>query len=312
MFSEVRLATISVTDLERSERFYRDGFGYVMKGEGSLSADDDGGRVGDAWRMPQGLTARYVVVGPAHAESSLLRIVEFDAEGEAIWGDVPAGKVIGLYALNMRVPEIESGWKRLVAAGGTVKSEPTFWEVTNGTAWDSQIYDPDGVLIDAWSIAGPIADTLGPAIDPASEIQTVALHVADAVRSKEFYVGLGFGVLYDQKVAGLEQFFGVPEGVVMHNVNLMMDHPPTGRIEASQYIDYAGISISDRTRPPNRGMLSASFEVNDLEAASGQIARLGAEATADVATMAVAPFGSIRIATFLGPDGEPLELFERV
>ena len=96
MFSEVRLGTISVGDLARSERFYHDAFGYVGKGSGVVRAADDRGRVGEAWMMPAGMTAGYSVVGPAECESCLLRIVEFDSPGEPIWGDVPAGKVIGL------------------------------------------------------------------------------------------------------------------------------------------------------------------------------------------------------------------------
>ena len=158
MFSEVRLGTISVGDLARSERFYHDAFGYVGKGNGVLRAEDDDGRVGEAWMMPAGMTAGYSVVGPAECESCLLRIVEFDSPGELIWGDVPAGKVIGLYALNIRPPDIHTGWERIVAAGGTVKYPPTHWNLSDGSAWDSQIYDPDGVLIDAWSVEGEIAD----------------------------------------------------------------------------------------------------------------------------------------------------------
>ena len=311
MFSEVRLGTISVADLGRSERFYRDAFGYVRKGNGVLRAGDDGGRVGEAWRMPAGMAGRFSVVGPAASESCLLRIVEFDAPGEPIWGDLPAGKVIGLYALNIRVPEIQAGWERIVAAGGAVKSPPTHWHLSDGSAWDSQIYDPDGVLIDAWSVEGDIADRLGPAAEPASELQTMALHVGDAVRSKDFYLTFGYGVLYEQQVKGLEEFFGVPGGVVMHNVNLIMDHTPVGRMEMSQYLGYPGIEVRERAAPPNHGILSVSFEVDDLEAATGRLVALGADPVGGPAAQEAPPFGPVAASTFLGPDGETIELFER-
>ena len=311
MFSEVKLATISVADLSRSERFYRDAFGYVGKGAGVLRADDDGGRVGETWMMPPGMTARFSVVGPEASESCLLRIVEFDSPGERIWGDVPAGKVIGLYALNIRVPEIHTGWERIVAAGGAVKSPPTHWDLSDGSAWDSQIYDPDGVLIDAWSVEGEIANRLGPAMEPASELQTMALHVGDAVRSKDFYLAFGYGVLYDQQVKGLEEFFGVPDGVVMHNVNLIMDHTPVGRMEMSQYLGYPGVEVRQRAVPPNHGILSVSFEVDDLEAAAERLVTRGARPIGGPAALDMPPFGAAAAVTLSGPDGEMIELFER-
>ena len=311
MFSEVRLGTISVADLARSERFYRDAFGYLAKGTGVLRAEDDAGRVGEAWMMPDGMSARFAVVGPAGCDSCLLRIVEFDAPGEPIWGDLPAGKVIGHYALNIRVPEIHTSWERIVAAGGRIKSPPTHWNLSDGSAWDSQIYDPDGVLIDAWTVHGDIAERLGPAVDPASELQTMALHVGDAVRSKEFYLGFGYGVLYDQQVRGLEEFFGVPGGVVMHNVNLIMEHTPVGRMEMSQYLGYPGVEVKQRAAPPNHGILSVTFEVDDLEAASDHVVDLGAEVIGGPATYGVPPFGQVTASTFFGPDGEMVELFER-
>ncbi len=311
MFSEVRLGTISVADVARSERFYQDAFGYVGKGGGILRAEDDDGRVGEAWMMPAGMAARFSVVGPATCESCLLRIVEFDSPGEPIWGDVPAGKVIGLYALNIRVPETHTGRERIVAAGGTVKSPPTRWNLSDGSAWDSQIYDPDGVLIDAWSVEGEIADRLGPALEPAGELQTMALHVDDAIRSKQFYLAFAYEVLYDQEVRGLEESFGVPGGVVMHNVNLIMNHTPVGRMEMSQYLGYPGIEVKERAVPPNHGIFSVSFEVDDLAAASGQVVSLGAELIGGPVVLDTPPFGPMAASTFLGPDGEMIELFER-
>ena len=295
----------------RSQTFYRDAFGYLAKGTGVLRAEDDAGRVGESWMMPDGMAARFAVVGPAGCNSCLLRIVEFDAPGEPIWGDLPAGKVIGHYALNIRVPEIHTGWERIVAAGGRIKSPPTHWNLSDGSAWDSQIYDPDGVLIDAWTVHGEIAERLGPATDPASELQTMALHVGDAARSKEFYLGLGYGVLYDQQVKGLEEFFGVPGGVVMHNVNLIMEHTPVGRMEMSQYLGYPGVEVKQRAVPPNHGILSVTFEVDDLEAGSNHVVDLGAELIGGPAISGLPPFGQVTASTFFGPDGEMVELFER-
>jgi catechol 2,3-dioxygenase-like lactoylglutathione lyase family enzyme len=308
MISPVHLATVGVADLQRAVRFYAAAFGYPERGRGEVG----GGALERAWRMPRGLRGEAVVVGPEDADLGLIRLVRFSEPGERIWGAYERIQDLGHYALNMRVKDIGRGWDRLVAAGAQVKSEPRHWTVEeNLSAWDSQVYDPDGVLLDVFQVEGDLEATVGEQDAEVSELQTVALHVGDMERSRAFYVGLGFGILYDKVVEGMEDFFHVPPGTALHNVNLLKrDQSRNGRIELAHYRGFPGSSLRHRAVPPNLGILSLTLRTEDLDAATRLASDLGGEPVAGPVEVDLPPLGRQRLATVLGPDGELLELCE--
>lgn len=308
MLSPVYLATVGVADLQRAMDFYAAAFGYRRRAGGDVGGD----AIEQAWRMPPGLRGEVAVVGPEHAGLGLIRLVRFSQPGERIWGAYERVQDLGHYALNMRVKDIGRGWDRLVAAGAQVKSEPRYWTVDEHlSAWDSQVYDPDGVLLDVFQVEGDLEATVGEQDAEVSELQTVALHVGDMDRSRAFYVGLGFGILYDKVVEGLEDFFHVPQGTALHNVNLLKrEQSRNGRIELAHYRGFPGSSLRDRAVPPNLGILSLTLRTDDLDAAMRLVSDLGAELVAGPLDVDLAPLGPQRLATALGPDGELLELCE--
>lgn len=308
MISPVHLATVGVADLRRAVRFYAAAFGYTERGRGEVG----GGALEQAWRMPRGLRGEAVVVGPEDADLGLIRLVRFSEPGERIWGAYERIQDLGHYALNMRVKDIGRGWGRLVAAGAQVKSAPRHWTVDeNLSAWDSQVYDPDGVLLDVFQVEGDLEATVGEQDAEVSELQTVALHVGDMDRSRAFYVGLGFGIMYDKVVEGLEDFFHVPQGTALHNVNLLKrDQSRNGRIELAHYRGFPGSSLRHRAVPPNLGILSLTLRTDDLDTATRQASDLGGEPVAGPVEVDLPPLGRQRLATVLGPDGEQLELCE--
>ncbi len=310
MITEVKLVTVAVADLARSRGFYENAFDYVCLGEGVA----EGPEYEALWNMPPGLRGRVAVLGPRGATSGLLRLVEFDLPGERIWGDYSSPQDYGHYALNIRVPEIQSAITRIREHGGHGKASPTHWTVTPElSAWDSQSYDPDGVVVDVFQLeaagGSPLADYDG----RCSALQTVALHTSDARQSARFYAALGFRPLYDKVVEGMEGFFGLPEGTALHNINMAMpDNTAVGRIEIAQYVGFPGVSQRDRAVPPNLGILSASIETADLQATAELLHSIGAEPMSEAVEVAMpGEPGPVRAQTYYGPDGEALEFFAR-
>lgn len=308
MISEIQFVTLGVADLERATRFYRNAFGYRLIGRSEVPAE-----LRDAWRIPPGVHAETAVLSARTGTAGRLRLLCCDAPGERVWGDYRRPEDLGLYAVNYRVREIHSGWQRLLDAGAAPRSEPTFWTVNEDiSAWDSQCWDPDGTLLDVFEVQGAVTETLGELSVEASEVQTVAVHTADIRKSQAFYQGFGFEVLYDKVVESMEDFFHIPAGISMHNVNLI--HPgcsPNGRIELVQYIGYPGESLRERAAPPNHGILHISFETDDLGTASRRIEQLGGEPAGPPVDTELEPTGCVRLATFFGPDGELIECYER-
>jgi hypothetical protein len=271
--------------------------------------------VAEAWRIPSGVAGRFAVMGLPGIESGMLRLVEWTPAGEHVWAAPARPQDLGPYALNFRVKDIQAAWIRLGQSGAREKSKPAYWEVNeNIAAWDSQCYDPDGTLLDVFQVVGEIERTLGPFADgcDSTEIQTLALHCSDARGSESFYQALGFETLYDRVIDHRDEFFSLPEGTRLHNINLIKPGPhPNGRIELAQYIGSRGRSSRARTIPPNRGPLMMSLKVANLELASMRLKNLGAKPIG-AARYDSPPFGAVMAATFFGPDDEVIEVFQRL
>jgi predicted lactoylglutathione lyase len=241
-------------------------------------------------------------------------LIQFDKPGERIWGDYSSKQDLGHYAVNYRTEDINVLWPRLLKAGATPKSAPEFWQVNEElAAWDSMCFDPDGVILDIFKVEGKATEKMGTVPNDVSEVQTMAIHVADARRSQAFYQGIGYEVLYDKVVENMEEFFGVPKGTNLHNVNLFKPAlSPNGRIEIAQYVGFLGKELRDKAAPPNVGILSISFETDDIDDTVKLVQSLGGQSIGGPIQLELAPFGEIQLATFFGPDGEVVEFFQRL
>jgi catechol 2,3-dioxygenase-like lactoylglutathione lyase family enzyme len=309
MFSEIKLVTLGVADLDRSIAFYADAFGFVEVSRTRVDHE----ALAEAWRIPAGIAGRYAVMGIPGLLSGMLRLVEWAPPGDQVWAKPARLQDLGPYAVNFRVKDIQAAWNLLGQSGAREKSKPTYWEVDrNIAAWDSQCYDPEGTLLDVFQVVGDIERILGPFVPghEASEVQTLALHCADARRSQAFYQGLGFQPLYDRVIEHLSTFFGLPPGTSVHNINLIMPGPrPNGRVELAQYIGVPGRSLKARTAPPARGPLMMSLQAENMDAAAIRLKNLGARPIAKTRYHSP-PFGEVLAATWFGPSDEVIEVFE--
>ena len=309
MFSEIKLVTLGVGDLDRSIAFYADAFGFEEISRTRVNHE----AVSEAWRIPHGVGGRFAILGIQGIESGMLRLVEWTPSGAHVWAKPARLQDLGPYAVNFRVKEINTAWDLLGQSGAREKSKPMYWEVEqNIAAWDSQSYDPDGTLLDVFQVVGEIERTLGPFAHghDATEVQTLAIHCSDARRSEAFYRGLGFEPLYDRVIENLSDFLGLPKGTKLHNINLIMPGGrPNGRVELAQYIGRPGRSLKARTAPPGRGPLMMSLRVDNLDLASARMKTQGARLIGP-ARYNSPPFGDVTAATFFGLDDEVIELFE--
>lgn len=308
----VRYVTQGVVDLDRTVQFYADAFDFTVKGEGDVAAD---GELAKAWRLTPGISARFRIVGPKNPAAPLLRLVQVSEPGERIWGTYERRQDSGHFAVNYRVPELKGGYQRLLDAGAEVRTTPMFWELEEGmSAWESQVIDPDGTLLDVFEMQGErVPELFGPIEEACSGVQTMAIHTNDGDRAKAFYTALGFEQLYDHVYPGLEDLIHLPKGSKLRNVNLWQpEESRIGRIEIAQYVGFPGESNRDRAAHPNTGPVSISFETRDLAATRRLIGEIGATEIGGPVAMALPPVGDVLLVTAYGPDGEVLEFFQRV
>lgn len=309
MFSEIKLVTLGVIDLDRSIAFYADALGLEEISRTRVDRE----ALAEAWRIPAGIAGRFAIMGIPGIESGMLRLVEWAPPGDHVWTSPTRFQDLGAYAVNFRVREINAAWDLLGRCGAKEKSKPTYWEVEqNIAAWGSQCFDPDGTLLNVSQVVGEIERALGPFAPgkDASEVQTLSIHCSNARRSESFYMGLGFEPLYDRVIEHLWTFLGLPQGTKVHNINLIMPGDrPNGRVELAEYVGLPGRSLKARTAPPGRGPLMMSMQVTNLDPASDRLKSLGAKLIG-TARYDSPPFGTVSAATFFGPSDEVIEVFE--
>jgi len=309
MFSEIKLVTVAVRDLDRAIAFYADAFGF----EEISRTRVDHEALASAWRIPAGIAGRFAIMGIASVESGMLRLVEWTPAGDHVWASPARAQDLGAHALNFRVKDINAAWNLLGQSGAREKAKPTYWELEqNIAAWDSHCYDPDGTQLDVSQVVGEIERTLGPFTrgHDATEVQTVVIRCADARRSEAFYRALGFEPLYDRVIEHLWTFLGLPTGTRVHNINLIMPGArPNGRIELVQYIGLQGRSLKARSAPPGRGPAMISMRVADLDLAATTLKNLGGKPIGRY-RYDCPPFGPVAAATFFGPSDEVIEVFQ--
>lgn len=308
MISEIKLATVAVSDLKHSCDFYGRTFDYVIHAEGNVS----GAGYEALWQMPSGLTGKVAVLGPEGATTGLLRLVQFSVPGAQYWGNYETPQNYGHYALNIRVPEIRATIAGIKANGGSGKSTPTHWTVSPElSAWDSLSYDPDGTILDCFELEAAEGSLMADYDGKYSTIQTVAIHSSDARQSARFYAALGFRPWYDKMLVDMEEFFKLPAGTALHNINMVMPGDSTaGRLEIAQYVGFPGNSQRDVAVPPNLGLLSASMETRDLDETIKLLHSIGTEPVSELVELEMAGLGRVRARAYFGPDDEVLEFFE--
>ena len=80
---------VSVSDLDRTARFFTEIGQYQAKWRGALHESEI-----EAWELPQGASGEALLIGPQDYETGLIRLVRFDNAGERV-PMRPGSKVLG-------------------------------------------------------------------------------------------------------------------------------------------------------------------------------------------------------------------------
>lgn len=315
LISEVRIVNLSVGSLDSALDLYAGVLGLDVVARGALPRE-----LSVPWRIPAGMGGEMALLAAGAERTGMLRIVEFDAPGDLIRTEADKLSGNGFWALNYRVHDIRELLPRMVEAGVSGTGEAKNWSITDEVeVWDSIGTDPDGVHLDIYSYERGAQLRGGELVGPISALQTIAMCVHDLATTRLFYEGLGFEVLWERTIAGLEEMLQIPDGITLHDANLVRDPAiMPGRVELFQFLDTGVVPLPDpqpvtnRAVPPARGILSVSMETPDLDEASRLVTGLGGTTIAEPVETDIPGTGPVRLATFLGPEGECVETYQRI
>lgn len=231
-----------------------------------------------------------------------LRLVAFDPGSDIQirhperGSDAEALKVIDFYA-----PDLPAARAQIEAAGFLFKDAVADYETPEGRFQEAHLWGPDGVVC-ALITGDPVFyEKFATVRDRVvSEPQSISGPVQDAAATLAFLEDVfGLSVIHRYGLAddSFQALVGTDAALQLRawNVGVRTTEPYFGIID---YGMAAGTqsSLIDVARPPARGLLGATVRVRD-------VAAVAAKAGVAVVSIEVPGFGSVRAATFQGPNG---------
>lgn len=310
------MATASVTDLDRTARFFREIGGYETLWQGQLDpAEISALGLGDL------ASAEAVILAAPGSRHGRVRLVRFDNAGRKV-PTRPGARAWDtgcIWSLMVRARDMEAIYDDAVAMGWWTQTP-----ITDLTFGDSQLrvvvfQGPDGLQVQAYErLSPPLPEAFGPferISQPFNIMQMSRDREAARVLMEEV---LGFGRFwYGAPYTDPEPTFmplGIPRNLTTSvPYKAAIFEPSSGEFGRMEYIEIDGLDGHDhaeRCAAPNLGWLSVTYPVVDAVAAEAQIAARGWPIASTVRKMERGPFHTVRVFSIRSPEGAWIEFQE--
>ncbi len=309
-------AVVSVTDLDRSARFFVEIGGYRERWRGAMSPGEL-----RSFGLAGAASAEVLLLGHAGHDSGLLRLVRFADAGRQV--PVRPGARswdTGCYtSLMVRMKDIQSIYDEAIRLGWWTETPITYLEFGESKLNVVIFRGPDGVQVQGYErLSPPLPEAVG-----EFERMTRPFNMMQMVRDRDtaysFYTEvLGFDTFYRGKpyVAPEPQHspLGIPIGLstrVRYRAGIVYPRPGEfGRMEMIEIMDIRGRDHSARCEAPNLGVLAVRFPVDDTGAALALLeARNWPIARAPVGAR-IEPWGEVQLFSVKTPDGAIVSFVE--
>ncbi len=309
-------AVVSVTDLERSARFFREVGGYETRWQGPLDESEI-----DAFGLPDSASGEALLLGPHGATTGLVRLVRFDNAGrrEPMRPGSRPWDTGCYFSLMVRIKDMGAVYDDAIEMGWWTETPITYLEFGESKLNVVIFKGPDGLQVQGY-------ERLSPALPEAVgefERMTRPFNIMQMVRDRDvaydfFTKMLGFATFYNGEpyVAREPEYMplGIPYNLtttVRYRAGIVYPEPGEfGRMEMIEIMDLDGRDYADRCRAPNLGILAVRFEVEDATALISNLAERGVGV--DTATlMSLAPYGDFMGLNVTTPDGALIQFLER-
>lgn len=316
MISEIRFATVSVSELGRSQSLFQDVIGMELVGRQQIRGPD----YERLWGLKEGTEAEAVLLGKPGIPSGRIRLLKFQPLSSVVvrecaepW-DTGAVKI-----LDFLVTDFEQARRAFASHGWQWRTEPQryWWPGREGATIEGHIKGPDGILLGIGQVIGPPRSEYVEATDDSlfSEMATSSFLVPNLERALAFYkevLGLTVSLEMEIEEAELQKLVGLPAGVALRMVFLGSPDSKSGKVGLLKYSGIEGRSLAERVRPPNRGTVLITFETDSISPLPDRLTQAGAQIISLPVHIDLEPYGRVLGMTARAPDGVLLEFFQQI
>lgn len=311
------MATASVTDLDRTARFFREIGNYETIWQGPLDPAEIA-----FLGLAQSASAEALVLAAPGSHHGWIRLVRFDNAGRKV-PTRPGARAWDtgcFWSLMVRANGMESIYDDAVEMGWWTQTP-----VTDLTFGESQLkvvvfQGPDGLQVQAYErLSPPLPEAFG-AFERISQPFNIMQMSRDreAVRILMEDV-LGFGRFWYGPPYTSDQPADMPLGIPRNLTTTIpykaaIFEPAPGEFGRMEYIEIDGLEghdHADRCTAPNLGWLSVTYPVKDAAEAEARIKARGWPVASPVGEFARGPHGGGRVLAIRSPDGAWIEFAEQ-
>ena len=310
-----REVVFSVSDLERSVKFYKEVAGWEVFKRGFTKSGQ-----AKFWGLKKNTRIEEVLLRNNGTKKGYLRLVKFHGvKQRQIRSSGRTWDTGGIFNVNTRVKDIYGKFAEMQKRGWNAYSDPQRFEFGRFKVAEVLVKGPDGVVVALIQRFAPPLEGF-PNLRDWSHLFNSTQIVRDIEKSHEFYVDkLGFQVYIfsdgSTKKNG-PNVLGLPNNLAgTINRKVYIVHPKKnnfGSVELLQFEGAVGEDFSEFAVPPNLGILMLRFPVKGLEKFAQTIMKKGVKLEKPITKIHLAPYGKIKVFAVRSPDGAWIEFFEEL
>ncbi|GGY38795.1 VOC family protein [Parvularcula lutaonensis] len=307
------MATASVTDLDRSARFFREIGGYETAFQGPLDEAEI-----EALGLPEGAGGEVLVLRAPGAEHGLVRLIRFDHAGQKV-PTRPGARAWDtgcIWSLMVRMKDIEAIYHDAIALGWWTETPITYLEFGPSKLNVVVFKGPDGLQVQGYErLTTPLPDGF-----PAFERMSQPFNVMQMTRDREAaralmedilgFARFWYGDPYTDKEPTVMPL-GIPRNLtttIPYLAGIFYPEPMEfGRMEYIEIQGLDGADYAERCDAPNLGWLSVTYPVESARRAKAEIETRGGKVEGGAFTAFRPPFGVQEVIRVRAPDGAVIE-----
>lgn len=307
-------AVVSVADILQVKRLFVEAGGWRTTHKGRVDRSEL-----NYWRLPASAAARFERICAPDTFTGCIRLVQFSGVAQRpIRLAARAWDTGGIYSIMVRSDNVQALFDAAIKMGWWAESEPIRFTFGSSDLSNVVLTGPHGINLAVYQRHSPsfTAFPVGRISQGFNSMRMVKSRPA----ARDFYRDkLGFSVLFDSAREPAEPSFsnfGIPFNLTPAIPRAAAALQPvlgeTGRVEVMEIQGFMGRDLSAFAMPPNLGIISVRYPVNDLHAYQANLESRGIKPTLAAEAVAVSGMsysGRVNMIAVRDPDGNLTEFY---
>ena len=303
-----------MSDLDRTAVFFLEVGGYEVRWSGTVPRSSL-----NHWGLPEEARAQALLLAAPNSSDGFIRLLQF--EGVAAQPTRPGARPWDTgchFSLMLRGKDLDTRYREAIALGWWTESEIISLSFRTSQLKNVVFKGPDGINVAVYERLSPPLAEFWPDFPRLSQPFNTMHMVRDRDATLAFYTDvLGFGVYFAGEPATASEptysNFSIPTQLTTQLRSQAGIVEPfrgeVGRMEFIEFMDLPGRDYADRCLPPNLGIVSIRYPVDDAVAARQLIAAREWPILLEPANTSITPYGPVMTFGIQTPDGAMIEFF---